>query len=256
MSRIIKKSFINLDTDNVLIEIPEIVSPEPEEEDLFKGAEIDERVFEELQDKEISNEDVLKIAKMQADQIVEEAEQQANDIIEQAKAHAQVDRQRVLEKSRLEGYEKGYSEAAKAADELKRKAKKTHDNAIKEREKMLKEAEPEMVKLVVDVIEKIINDISVINPQIVSCLIKKGLSETRIIGDIFIHVSDADYEAVYDARDSILPTDSSTRIEIIQDSMMKRGDCQIETQFGNIDCGLSQQFKTLKESLFYILENR
>ena len=83
------------------------------------------------------------------------------------------------------------------------------------------------------------------------------MSQTKIMGDIFIHVSADDYESAINDKDDIVSSrEGSVNIEIIKDLSMNVGDCLIETPFGNIDCGIDQQLKEVKSNLYYILENR
>ncbi len=196
---------------------------------------------------------IVDAARAEAEAIIENARQSAEEIIENATTDAKKNAERIKEQSRQEGLEAGIAEAQAEADRIKAEAQDLYTQAESDREETLKKLEPEIVRLIVDITEKLLMRTVIINPGVVINLLKDCLSNTTTVGDIVIHVSEDDYDLVSQNKNDILSVvDTSTNVSIIKDSTLNISDCIIETQFGNIDCSLDQQFQALKSDLFYL----
>ena len=113
-----------------------------------------------------------------------------------------------------------------------------------------------MVDLMINVIDKILCKALDLDKSVILNLVRQGFSQTTVTGNVFVRVSDDDYDSVNENKDEIFNMiDSNVKLELIKDMTLGKGDCIIETPFGNIDCGLKQQFEGLKNSLYYVLEN-
>lgn len=270
MSKIIKFNNLNLDKENIFnvdtssAFIPginaEVIKTESQNYEAYDEYENEEYEYDE-EDKfdqlEMTEEDVLKIAKNQAEKILVDAETEAEMIISQAREEALAQRDEIFRQAEEQGYEEGYNKAVSDAENIKLEAETMLQNTINESEEILASIEPSVVELIIGIVRKILSDAITINPDVISCLIKKTLQNVNTSGDIFVHVSENEYEAVAKAKDSILDfNEKGTNIEIVRDTMLNKGDCVIETPFGNIDCGVDQQFNAVKENLFFILDNR
>jgi flagellar assembly protein FliH len=73
---------------------------------------------------------------------------------------------------------------------------------------------------------------------------------------IFIHVSKQEYYIVVENLSQLIEATSNSAIEVIKDLSLNKGDCIIETPFGNVDSSFDMQFEAIKNDLIYILENR
>ncbi len=196
---------------------------------------------------------IVDAAKAEAESILENARQTAEDIIANATADAKKNADRIKEQSRQDGHDAGITEANAEAERIKAEARELYTQAENDREEALKNLEPEIVRLIVDITEKLLMRTVIINPGVVVNLVKDCLANTTTVGDIVIHVSEDDYELVSQSKNDILSVvDTSTNVSIIKDSTLNISDCVIETQFGNIDCSLDQQFQALKSDLFYL----
>lgn len=181
----------------------------------------------------------------------------AQDFEKETKKRCEEEAKAMYEQAEKEGYKAGYDKAVAETEKMKKDAKETLEKAKLEKTKLINELEPQFVDLAVSVINKILNDAKAVNPQIVMALIKKGLSETKITGDIFIHVSEKEYDTVIENK-SIIPelNDPNANIEIVKDYSLESGGCILETSFGNIDCSIDEQFKKVRDSLYFILNNK
>lgn len=253
MSKILKASYISVDNDNKInIQTPVF---NYEEFRIYDDDDEDEPIY--VDDGEVTEENILANARIRAEQIIGEAKSVAEQMVEEARLKIKSDRQIAIEQGKAEGYDIGYNDGMNQAEEMLTEAQVIYEEAVTQKEDMINSVEPDLINLIIDIVHKILSDSVKINPQVVINLIKQGISKTTITGDVFIHVSELDYDSIVEAKFKIIAmTDGNTKLEIIKDFSLNKGDCIIETPFGNIDCSLEQQFEYLKQSLYYILKNR
>lgn len=245
MPKILKFSQVNLDNQNKV------------NIDVMPSSEINEAAGESFIDPEEYSESIIETAKRQADEIISEASRIAettyaelDEMVENAKREA-------FEQGKTSGYMEGYNEGMAQASEFREKAEQTYNNALSERVQLLNTIEPEIIELVIKILNKLIPDIVTVNPQVILYLIKNGLAESSVSGKHRILVSDDDFDTVNKSLKQLASlVDGSSQLEIVADASLKKTDCIIETPFGNIDCSLTQQYNSLKKNLYYMLNNR
>ncbi|MCI8804310.1 MAG: hypothetical protein HFE59_00165 [Clostridiales bacterium] len=288
MSKILKANRISVDSDNKInIEVPVFKSNIHNEDDKSKSFKSvnHEIAFEDFDELSLTDEydeqDELSLnsyfdtendvssdfefdegekavsnANEEAAKIIDNAKAEAMDIIDDAIQTAEIRKSDIFENARQEGYAAGVSEAEEQTAEMKEEALRVLENARREREDMLENAESDMVDLMINVIDKILCKALDLDKSVILNLVRQGFSQTTVTGNVFVRVSDDDYDSVNENKDEIFNMiDSNVKLELIKDMTLGKGDCIIETPFGNIDCGLKQQFEGLKNSLYYVLEN-
>ena len=244
-NRIIKTGTFIIDNNNkVIIDVPTIFE---EQQEPIKEYEEEIKI-----NPEDEAEKIITVAKNEASNIIEQALKQAqdesNDIITLANAEAEV----IEKKAQENGYKTGIKEAQSEADNIKQQAENIKNEAILWKKNQEESLEPQIVNLIINIIEKLINQ--TINPNIIINLIKQGLNSSTIIGNIIIYVSQNDHSYVLEHKDEILAlTDGSVKVDIVKDLSLNDNDCIIETPFGNIDSSLNQQLENLIQDLRYIL---
>ena len=249
LSRIIKTGTFLLDENNkVIIDIP---TP-----DTFE-AQATEIIPEEEQEEIINPEDeaerIIAQAKNEAAAIIERAKNQARDESREILALAAEEAEDIQKKAQEDGYNAGLSKAKAEGDEIKRQAEKIKNDAIQWKKDQEESLEPQIVDMIIQIIEKLIG--VTINPNIIINLIRQGINNSTITGNIIIYVSPNDHAHVIEHKDEILSlTDGSVKVDIVKDLSLNDNDCIIETPFGNIDSSLNQQLETLVQDLKYILK--
>jgi flagellar assembly protein FliH len=192
-----------------------------------------------------------------ANKIIKQAQREAESIIRTATKKAEAEAEAIADQAYEQGYQEGMDLAAAEGDAIKAQAQKVVLDAYEERKALLNKLEPEIVDLIIKLTGKLLNDSIELNPKLVVALIKQGLSGSNLTGEVCVHVSGADYDAVIECKDELLAlTDSSTRLEIMKDPSLKPMDCIIETPYGDVDCSLNQGYGALVQNLTYILNNR
>lgn len=245
MSRILKAPYVNVDKDVVIDNTFSL------QQQMIKSHQVvhNTPIYDEYtEDEPLTNnvtltQDDLEQIEAQKQALLE----QANDEIEEKKQQAY-----------NEGFDKGYEEGEKKAQDeiasIKKEAEDTLNSIKQEKEEAIKSFEPEIINFVIETTQNILTKSFEFNPQIISLLIKKGLLCIKEIKDLKIYVSEQQYDYVCENKQKILNIDTEkNNIEIIKDTSIKNTDCLIETNLGTIKCGVDEQLSSIKEALYYIL---
>jgi flagellar assembly protein FliH len=197
---------------------------------------------------------LLQAAHNEAEQIILDA--QAAGIAEQAAMRnaAKSEINVAMEQAKEQGYQEGMTAATREGDAIRAQARQVLAEAQAERKSMQQNLEPEMVNLLIRILDKLVGNAVTLNPDIILALVKLGIQNATITGDVVVYVSPDDYETVAENKDTIMAlTDGSVKLEITKDLSLNPMDCIIETPFGNIDCSLGQQLESLRANITYLL---
>ena len=170
-----------------------------------------------------------------------------------------------------EGNEQGYSQGytlgqSKAQEELEQSIKAMEQQKQHELEENLhsleaefelerRSLEPKMISIIERLVKKLIGEHE-LNQSTIMYLIKNGLDELELHGDLIIKVSSFDLDYVLENK-HILTEDLSEKIqvEILKDLQLNQNECIIETDMGTIDCSLGVQLQGLMKELRLIRES-
>ncbi|MBS1809319.1 MAG: hypothetical protein JST84_14240 [Acidobacteria bacterium] len=189
---------------------------------------------------------------------VQEAQQQAQAVIEAAQAeadrlvaHAQT---RVAEIEQ-QAYQKGLAEArAKFDEEVAAAATDLRDQltrSLTELEPLYAQiasrAERDLVKLALEIARKVVHREVTTDPDIVLTLARVALERLhpRAVATVLLHPED--YEYVTARRQSL---SGNNAIEIVADTAVGRGGCVIQSEHGDIDARIEQQFASIERGFF------
>lgn len=206
---------------------------------------------------EIEAKKIISEALKKSDDIINEANVKANEILEEANLKAEKvleitynKVQEINEKAKSEGYnagfDKGYLEGRKQSEILIEEAINIKKDFLNERKKILDSIENDVIDLVIQTIEKVIND-KLNDKETIIKIINNGLKKIDNSKILKIVISEEDYEIVKAKKNSILSYSSYIEdIEIKIDPNFKRGDVVIETSKGNIDTSVTTQIEKIK----------
>lgn len=203
----------------------------------------------------------VKKAEQKAREIIQEAEERAKEIIQLAEQKASQESKVVLEKAKEDGYtqghQKGYEEGALEAQSLINESKQVLQDAHREKKKLLKEAEPEAIEMVIKVCQKILSEEVGFNPNIIRILIRKSLGELQYdTQELIVKVPTQHYDYVIENKEHIFEGYAiSSGVEILKDSTLDEGTYIIETPFGSVECNVTTQFEELKKQIRLIASN-
>lgn len=195
--------------------------------------------------------DILSEARREADAIIKKARKDSEHILEVINEEAyQIGLEKGMEQGIKDGYDKGYQEAnsiIKEAEEIK-------SNAVKEKEELLESVESEVVDIMSEIISNVLDNAFTVDKGLLHILVKRGLSHSTIVDSVVVRVSNENFEEVQKYMPEIKKSvDSKKDIQLVEDFNLSENECIIETEYGNIDCGLEQIKSSLTFNLLSIL---
>ena len=248
MSSTVKPSHIILDNKKFVLST-KITMPELSPEDLLPS----ER--EHLKKQHV--EDLIKEANDEARRIVERAMEEAQYHIHAAKQESEkiisdgMDQViEVKDKARQEGYQEGqkegFNEGRQVAQSLIEDALTVKEEAIHKYNKMLEDAEPQILEIILQITSKVLNKKMAEDDYIVG-LIKMALDICTYTSGVTLRVSEDDYDYVLMEKDRILVLcESVDDIEVKLDRSLSRGACVVESPSGVIDASVQVQMDYIK----------
>ncbi len=261
MSRIFKRDAIKIDDDNKVSIVHDNL---PDNVRMFEDSEDVDYHFDYKKAVEVANimaEGIIDSAQKEADTIMQEAIMEADRIIEDAEAN----KENILEEFRTNGFEEGYKagyedgQGAGLAEYESKLAQVDEEiqKAIDDRANIIDNTEAEIVDLILDVVANLTYGAFRLNPELLTVLVKRGISNATIQKKVSIKVSSEDYDDVVKHIDGFKQLiDSSKDVEVLKDFSLMKNDCMLETEFGNINCGLDEQLESLKEAMYFVLNNK
>lgn len=200
---------------------------------------------------------IIQKAQEEADELIAHARKTAKKIIEDARKEIEDMKNVVLEEAKQQGYQAGYDEVAAKAEMLLQEAEEIKAQAIQQYNDTLYQAEPEIIKTVLDISRKIIGDELETRPDKVTQLVRQTLAACVGATSVTVKVSPEDFEAVNENKDLIIRQSRfSGDVAIVKDASLESGGCVVETSVGNIDASAAVQLEALEQSFISILENR
>ncbi len=185
-------------------------------------------------DKAVLKGDVVQ-ALSSAERIVEEARQRAREIVEKAQAEQAA----IREQSSREGYEEGLGQLNDIIADAKRKYGK-----------ILEGAESELLKLSLKIAERIVGKALEMDRSILLDIIHKAIQSLKYQKEIRIRIHPEDVAYLKDQKMQLYAMlGESKEIEVVEDPLVGRGGCIIDTEIGTIDARLETQLKVMERKL-------
>jgi flagellar assembly protein FliH len=187
---------------------------------------------------------------LKAKEIIDDAKEEVKRILKGAKAEATACSEQIRQDAFQSGYHDGYNKAIKEINSLKEDLEVEKLQLEKEYENKVKEFEPTFVDLFIAYIKRFTGVILDDKKDIILYLLEQVLLNIENSNVYLIHVSKEDYEMVYSKKHEIAwKVNENAEIEIIEDRMLTRAQCLIETDSRVIDCSLDVQLKNLVHDL-------
>lgn len=194
---------------------------------------------------------LLERAREEAEAILEEARGQAEKMAEDARIQAEVERNRVLEEARQQGYTEGLARANAEGEAVKREYQEKERQMEAFYRQQVDVLEPQLVDVITDVYQHVFHvELDAYRDSLVY-LIEHAMRSAEGGRTFLIHVSREDHAYVSGQREQIVADTASSRceVEVVEDVTLSQGQCLIETDNGIFDCGLGTQLEELKRRL-------
>lgn len=200
---------------------------------------------------------VIAETELMVQQLLNEAQEKAEKII----SGAQVEAEKIVEnanktvleleqKAKKKGYEAGFLSGQSALDgereHLHAEITRQQEGLVKKRNLLLKQLEPEIIKLAVIIARCVIHTELKVAPEQVRAIAKAVLAKAQGDEELVLKVSSRDYDVI----SSLIQEDitNEARINVVVDNSQTMG-CQMETPFGEIDASIEGQLQEVASDL-------
>lgn len=234
--------------------LPEAVSTEAGTDDealshmMAEIAQKEQRASDMLREAQVNAEIIRQEAQVERDQLLEDAQQQIEKLKEQAQ-----------QEGRQKGYEAGHADGEqKVREELKdiicqanAKAEKTLADASQATKDYVQQAEQDVVRIAMSVVEAILPQHFIDVPQVVLPMVREAILKVKDQKELIVHVPPDSYDLVLMARDEFrtILTYGDAVLTIHSDDSLSPGDCLIETPNGSVDARLATRVELLKQAV-------
>ncbi|MGE5545152.1 MAG: FliH/SctL family protein [Bacillota bacterium] len=259
MSRIIKPHEIILQ-DPVFIQIPDkqTVVKEPQTENDLADAQAEvreeaDRIVKETEEMVI---EILEKARLEAKNIIADAREEAEEIRLKAEKEAALLKEQAIDHGYHEGWEKAREEARQQIEKARQESEDLVEQAKQERIGIIRSCESIIVRMSMDIAQKIVEKELTTNPDIIIELVKNILDymNTAEFYKILVNPDDFVTLAAEFGKQSLFSS-VNDRIQILADENVSRGGCVVETDLGLVDATLETRVSSLEESLMDVVRN-
>jgi flagellar assembly protein FliH len=171
----------------------------------------------------------------------------AEDLIHEARAGAEKLREQARTEGAADGREEGKREALPAAVAFANAGQAL----IVFEEQMIARYAPELVRLAVEIAEKIVHRTVAAEPELVASVLDRARQEVVDARRIRIRLNPADHGLLAEIRPDLLTlgNEDGRVIEIVTDSELNRGGCRLETENGVVDATVPTQIDEIRRQL-------
>ncbi|WP_372994092.1 FliH/SctL family protein [Lutispora sp.] len=213
---------------------------------------------ESIDDKNDSSEydRIIKEAREMYASILKEANEEANRIIKEKYDEMEELKKKELEEAYKKGFNKGYEEAKAKTKDIIKEAQSIKKSLDDRKESIYREAEEEIVELILNSVKKIIGNEIQQNKDIIISQIKIALEKCTYRDKVAIKVSSEDYPNVLVKKHIIESlVEGISELEIIEDKFLKKGDCIVDTPSGEVNSSIELQLEQLQKAFYFALRN-
>jgi flagellar assembly protein FliH len=154
-------------------------------------------------------------------------------------------------------YENGFHQGEKAGMEIaERKMEvvmRRYADAILEvnklRSSLYMQVEREVVKLAIAVAKKIVHREIQVDRDIIQTLVRVALSHVAEKSSVTIHLNPTDYNYLLELRAELSQSEGRD-IALLSDKSIERGGCLIQTDCGDIDARVQEEFREVEHAFF------
>ncbi len=156
-------------------------------------------------------------------------------------------------------YESGFRQGEKAGMAIAEKkveaSLRRYSEAILEigrlRARLFHQVEREVVKLAIEVAKKIVHREIQADREIIQTLVKVALSHVAEKSAVTVHLHPVDYAYILEHRAELAAdADDGREVSLLADKAIERGGCLIQTECGDIDARIEEEFREVERSFF------
>jgi flagellar assembly protein FliH len=176
------------------------------------------------------------------------AQRQGAELVEVARQQAE----RIAGEARSEGYETGYAEGRATAERETADLLAFAESAVREvaetRQQLLDDAEPALVRLAIQVAEKVLQAKLELEPERVADVLRGALRKAYVRNRLTVVCNPDDIALIEAATPSLHEAVGTLgNLELVGDRRIKRGGVIVRTDAGDVDATLDAQLTRLRE---------
>jgi len=196
---------------------------------------------------------IVEDAKLMYLKIIEEANAEARRIMEAAEAEASGLLSSSRENGYKEGHESGYLEGKSEAQSIIDEASEIKVFLDRRRESLYKEAEEQIVDLILSISKKVIGQELSQNREALLSLVNQALQKCAFKNKLVLKISPLDFDFIKENKYRICKmVEGISDIDIVSDLSLPQGSCIVETPSGEINSSIDVQFKEIEKIFTYI----
>ena len=216
----------------------------------------------DVENKQAEIERLLNDTKLKCAMQEAEAQEKKRILLEEAQTRIEAEAAAALnaakEQGSREGYDAGYQDGLKTAQEEQRQAileanaqaEKTIADAKADKLNYLVEAEGQIADLVLDIANRILPQHFIDVPQVILPLVRKAIMKIKDQPEVIIRVSPDQYDLLLLAKNEFKSLlEGQGTLEVKSDESLSISDCVLESPAGNVDARLSVQLEAIKAAV-------
>ncbi len=191
------------------------------------------------------------------EELVAQAQLEIETMKRQAMDEIAMEKQQALQSARAEGYEDGKRQAMQEMEVMREQLEQERQALLAAYEEQIERLEPEFVRTLTGIYEKIF-EVGLDNQsEIVLTLLRNTMKKLDGCKNYLLHVSAADYGYIKEHKAELMTdsTQEGTVIDIVEDGTIREGECTIETVNGIYDCGIGTHLEGLRKKLLLLSYN-
>lgn len=154
-----------------------------------------------------------------------------------------------FQKAFEEGRRSGLELAEKKTEAMLRRFSKSIADVAELRPGIIKATEREVVELSIEIAKKLVHREIAIDEKIIATFVRVALDRLTTKSSLKVFLNPADLEVVRKNLHQILANDPDRVVELKVDDQLNRGDCLVESDYGNVEARISEQFKEIENGL-------
>jgi flagellar biosynthesis/type III secretory pathway protein FliH len=192
-------------------------------------------------------EDPAVSAQERAEQILAQAQERAAEILEQARCQAEALQQEAQEQGMAHGREEVKKQLLPSLFVFAQAGQ----SLIVLEEQLVNRFTPEIVRLALEIAEKVVGKQVEEDPQIVASVLERAQAEIPQARDVRIWLHPSDYHTLMELRPDLVRVgqEGGRKVEVLTSEEMGRGGCRIETEMGVVDATISTQMQEVSRQM-------
>jgi flagellar assembly protein FliH len=265
MGRIVKN--VRFRVERYQLHVPEIPPPPPEVTDAVDLGSSDVHPFGDAlaQVPEFFSEPVpppvdveairaqaqtlLDDAARNAEELLGDAHDRARALVEEAASRADA----IAADARKRGHDDGFAAGRAAADAEMNGMLGTMRGLLEmaraERQKLIRDAEPEVVRLALGIAERVLHQQIALDRGVVVEMAKTAIARLIERDTVTVRVNPADLERMREHRDDLIAMGDIRNLRVIEDQRVDRGGVVVDTVAGTIDARITTQLDEARKVL-------